>query len=118
MEHTQADRITQELHRFRKQAPFLKRLAFWWQDVRVTFYQFFSLDYSKVVGYPMTRKEYKQWEKIGDVRYFKCDGYEVCSCLEDLSPHIPIGPSGEGWMACQRDSKHGFKCGVATRACL
>ena len=111
----QDDWIAQEIHKHRKKAPLHKRLVFWWKDVRVAFYQFLNLDYSKTVGYPMTREKYKQWQKIGDIRYFECNGYEVCSCLDGLSPHLP---KEGGWMFCCRDSGRGFKCGVVTRACL
>ncbi len=114
----QDDLITQELRKFRKQASPLRRLASLWEDVRVAIYKFFNLDYSKVVGYPMTRREYKKWNKVGGVLYFKCDGYEVCKCFDGLSPHLPHLPIDSGWMSCERDSGHGFKCGVTTRACL
>lgn len=107
--------FVQEEYRKYHQASWRRRIAFWWMHKRVAFYKFFNLDYSKVVGYPMTRREYRRWQKVGSTRHFKCDGYEVCSCLNGLSPHLPIG---ECWMACRRDSGHGFECGVTTLACL
>lgn len=113
MEHT--DRIARELRESRKQALLRRRLVFWYQDMRVAIYKYLGLDYSKVVGYPMTRREYDRWQKVGGIRYLKCYGYEVCSCFDGLSPHLPIG---DGWVVCQRDSGRGFKCDVVVRSCL
>lgn len=112
-DYDETTEVIEVFGKLQKQAPRLKRLAFWWQDMRVVFYRYFNLDYSKVVGFPMTRRKYEQWKKTGKICFFKCDSYQVCSVLPGLSPHIP---TGDGWMSCERDSGKGFKCGKTTRA--
>ncbi|MCH7529915.1 hypothetical protein IIB50_02245 [Patescibacteria group bacterium] len=114
-DYDQTTEVTEVIRKPHEQVPSLKRLAFWWQDIRVVFYKYFNLDYSKVVGLPMTRKEYKKWQKTEDVRHFKCSRHQVCGNFANLSPYLP---TGDGWMSCQRDSEKGFKCSQVTRACL
>lgn len=97
----------------RRGAPLRKRFEWWCREVLAKLFKFLHLDASRLEGFPMTRRKYQQWEKSGEVQYFKCDGYEVCSQLDGLSPHVPIR---DGWMVCQRESGSSFRCGVTTRA--
>ena len=97
----------------RKQLPWHKRAVLWWVEKLIPIYRLLRPDPSKLLGYPMTHSQYQKWVKEGGVRYFLCDGYEVCNGKKEKSPHKP---DGEGWMVCVMPSVHGFTCGKVTRA--
>ena len=112
---TQIDNTTQEILKLFKQLSTRVQIHFWWIDTKVSMYRFFNIDHSKVLGFPMTRKNFKKWQKIGEVRYFECDSFQVCRHLDGKSPHLP---DDNGYMTCQRDSGNGFKCSQVSKACL